>query len=612
MAIALGKSGLVAVDAEGLIKHGVDGVAGWERLKRELGFSDAGAWLQDTPSGGCHYVFSDPDGDIQPANDAKLGGYGYEVRAGGQYILGPGAFANGEGDNGRYSGMYRPLSQWSGTPAPVPAPLREYLLKIARPKPRTERPPTAEPANGEILGGAYWVQRYCRQTAPGTRHDDGLKLALQLRASMLTRADAERFMLDFADYCEGLGACQEPARVHMLRILDDVYDKPDFDLTPATPGGPLPEEPPWMTEDDVEAMTPGDTNTGRTPAMGEHPKAQVSTWLDTGKIIGPIVWAWPQWLPCGFLTLLAGSAGKGKSTLALRIAACFLRGDPWPDGSAFTGEQGCVLWCETEGAQALNLERAGKWGLPVERILNPLSDPLAEVSLDNPQHQQAIEAAARLPEVRLIIVDSLSGALGPGRDEKDSKMLTVMKWLGRLARDTGKPPLVTHHLRKRSQFETTDEVSLERVRGSTAIVQVSRLVWGMDCPDPAQKETLRMIVLKSNLGRFPPPIGLTIDDFGMNFIGAPERPRKLTRIEVAKRFLQDLLKNGPVLASVGDQGAANEDLSEPTVRRARTALGIDTAKVGDVWYWHIRGEHDEYMTAIKQMESLSSKESVTN
>jgi hypothetical protein len=231
--------------------------------------------------------------------------------------------------------------------------------------------------------------------------------------------------------------------------------------------------------------------------------------------------------------------------------------------------------------------------------------------LPDPQHQQAIEAAARLPEVRLIIVDSLSGALGPGRDEKDSKMLTVMKWLGRLARDTGKPPLVTHHLRKRGLMDTNDEVNLERVRGSTAIVQVSRLVWGMDCPDPAQKETLRMIVLKSNLGRFPPPIGLTIDDFGMNFIGAPERPRKLTRIEVAKRLLQDLLKNGPVLASVGDQRAANEDLSEPTVRRARTALGIDSDKVGDVYYWHVRGQQDEYMTAIKQMETLSSKESVT-
>ena len=558
MAIALGKSGLVAVDAEGLIKHGVDGCAGWDRLKRELGFSDAGAWLQDTPSGGCHYVFSDPDGQIRPANDDKLGGHGYEVRAGGQYIVGPGGFANSQGDNGRYSGMYRPLNQWVGCPAAVPAALREYLLRVAGYDAKSQPAPPV----GDTIPA-------------GSRNQTLASLAGTMRRRGMAQEAIEAALL-----AENATRCKPPLLDDEVRAIAASIGR-----YAATPEPALPEMPPWMAQDGVEAMTPGDTNTGYTPAMGAHPKAQVSTWLDTGKIIGPIVWAWPQWLPCGFLTLLAGSAGKGKSTLALRIAACFLRGDPWPDGSAFTGEQGSVLWCETEGAQALNLERAGKWGLPVDRILNPLSDPLAEVSLDNPQHQQAIEAAARLPEVRLIIVDSLSGALGPGRDEKDSKMLTVMKWLGRLARDTGKPPLVTHHLRKRSQFETTDEVSLERVRGSTAIVQVSRLVWGMDCPDPAQKETLRMIVLKSNLGRFPPPIGLTIDDFGMNFIGAPERPQKLKAGEIAERFLLTILAQGPVRATEVDKQAMREGISEATLNRVRKVLGVDSRKDGKNHYW---------------------------
>ena len=371
---------------------------------------------------------------------------------------------------------------------------------------------------------------------------------------------------------------------------------------PSSP--PLPEEPPWAAQDDVEAMTPGDTNTGRNPPTAPQ-KAQISSWLDLGKLLGPITWAWAQWLAIGFLTLLAGSAGKGKSTLALRIAACFLRGDPWPDGSTFTGERGWVLWCETEGAQALNLERAGKWGLNIDHIKNPLADPLGEVNLDNPQHKQAIEAAARLPEVRLIIIDSLSGALGPGRDEKDPKMLTVVKWLAHLARDTGKPVLVTHHLRKRGLLETNDEVTLDRVRGSSAIVQASRMVWGMDCPDPAQKDTLRMLVIKSNLGRFPPPIGLTIDDFGMNFTGAPERPRKPTKLETAKQFLQQLLRNGPVTADTAEQQVANEDISVGTASRAKTALRIDSRRVGETWYWYKLGEQDELMKAIEQMDKLS-------
>ena len=381
----------------------------------------------------------------------------------------------------------------------------------------------------------------------------------------------------------------------------------------------IPEEPEWLRDappgEDLagtEPLTKGDTTTGYTPAVGEHPIAQVSTWLDTGKVLGPIVWAWPHWLPCGFLTILAGATGKGKSSLALRIAGCYLAGWPWPDGSVFTGEQGSVLWCETEGAQALNLERAGKWGLPVERILNPLVDPLAEVSLDNPQHKQAIEAAARLPGVRLIVVDSLSAALGPGRDENDSRVLSVLKWLATLARDSGKPVKVTHHLRKRGQVDTSDEVNLERVRGSSAIVQVARLVWGLDSPDPTKPETLRLQVLKSNLDRFPPAIGLSIDEEGVHFTEAPERPHKPSRLEVAKGFLQDLLEHGLVTASEGEQKAANADLSEPTVRRARTALGIESDKVGDVYYWHVRGEHDELMKAIRQIQALSSRDSLTS
>src|SRR5258707_1253868 len=48
----------------------------------------------------------------------------------------------------------------------------------------------------------------------------------------------------------------------------------------------------------------------------------------------PIQWLWPGWLPAGKLTLLAGSPGTGKTTLALALAAAITRGSEWPDGAA--------------------------------------------------------------------------------------------------------------------------------------------------------------------------------------------------------------------------------------------------------------------------------------
>ena len=111
-----------------------------------------------------------------------------------------------------------------------------------------------------------------------------------------------------------------------------------------------------------------------------------STWADLEPVLGPIAWARKPWLPVGFLTGLLADQEMGKSILLLRIAACFLRGDPWPDDTPFDSDTGQVLWCEAESSQGLNWDRALRWGLPLDDILSPLPDPLDDVLLDDPRH----------------------------------------------------------------------------------------------------------------------------------------------------------------------------------------------------------------------------------
>ncbi|GAG31121.1 unnamed protein product, partial [marine sediment metagenome] len=111
-----------------------------------------------------------------------------------------------------------------------------------------------------------------------------------------------------------------------------------------------------------------------------------STWAELEPILGPITWAWKPWLPIGFLAGLLADQAMGKSILLLRIAACYLRGDPWPDETPFDGDTGQVLWCEAESSQGLNWDRARRWGLPADDILSPLPDPLDDVMLDDPRH----------------------------------------------------------------------------------------------------------------------------------------------------------------------------------------------------------------------------------
>jgi putative DNA primase/helicase len=309
-----------------------------------------------------------------------------------------------------------------------------------------------------------------------------------------------------------------------------------------------------------------------------------ATWESFQGLLGPIEWDWDRWLPRGFLVLLAGDPGCGKSGFALHIAATYIRGDPWPDGTKFTGETGVVVWCESESAQALNFERAQAWDLPLEKIMSPFENLLLDVRLDNQEHREALEKAANRPDVRLIVIDSLRGAVGG--NENDSEFSGVPMWLAGLARDTGTVILVTHHLRKRAAGETSSVVTIDRLRGSSAIAQPARLIMAIDSPNANSPERRRLSVIKSNLGKFPPPLGLRIDERGVQFGDAPAPVTKKTQVDGAAVFLRNILRDGPMLAKDVYAEAASAGFSKSSVGRAKTKYGFITAKGTEGrWRW---------------------------
>jgi hypothetical protein len=308
------------------------------------------------------------------------------------------------------------------------------------------------------------------------------------------------------------------------------------------------------------------------------------TWADLEEMIGPVEWDWPGWLAKGFMTLVVANSGDGKSSLILDIAKTYLTGSPWPDGSPFRGEIGKVLWCETEAAQVLNLDRAKKWGLPLERFITPLN-PLDNVSLDNPEHQGIIYSKARQPEAKLIVVDSFSG--GTRKDAKASNQMgAVGNFLAELARDTDKPVLVSHHLRKKNVLDGED-ITLDQVRDSSAIPQYARVVWAIDAPDADFKDRKRLYVIKNNLRRFPAPLGFEITDRGLVFGEAPKPPKKETQADKAADLLRVLLANEPKPQEFIKSEAAGVGISMATINRVKANLNIVSKKVGTVWYWSL-------------------------
>jgi len=318
-----------------------------------------------------------------------------------------------------------------------------------------------------------------------------------------------------------------------------------------------------------------------------------TTWADMSEAIGPVCWDWPGYLPSAFLTELVADSGTGKSIVALRICQTYLTGAPWPDGTPYMGASGKVLWCEAEAAQALNLERATAWGLPCANILSPLQNPLDDVNLFDDGHRGAIGAIANRDDVRLIVVDSLSGACG-GK-EKAEEMMPIVKWLAELARNTNKPVLLLHHLRKKGVFDGGDGVAKDRVRGSTVIIQPARVVWALDVPNLNEADHVRFSVIKNNLGRSPDALGLRIGDDGVKFDAAPTAPKSETQLDKAADLLRALLDSGPLPSAKVEAESKGAGISWDTMTRAQKKLGIVARRDGKlkVWTWALPAREQE-------------------
>jgi len=309
------------------------------------------------------------------------------------------------------------------------------------------------------------------------------------------------------------------------------------------------------------------------------------TFQDLDSLIGPIQWAWKGWLPLGLLSIVASEPGIGKSALALRLAASVILGLPWPDGKPFEGSRGSVLWCESEAAQAINLERAKQWGIPLNKIKLPLlENPLVDVQLDNTTHRNAVLHAAQREDVQLIVVDSLRGC--HRLDENGSESIEIVMWLAKLARDTCKPVLLTHHLRKKSHFDG-DSVNLDRLRGSSAIIQPARMIWAMDTPDPELPDHKRLSVIKSNISKFPDPIGFIVNGNGPEFGESPKPPKKDILLDQAKEHLLALLNKNPLPANEVFEALEANGISEKTTRRAKQVLSIVAFQKDGKWFWSL-------------------------
>lgn len=212
-AIHLGRSGLLVVDLD---RHegGADGLAAWDDVNRGVV-----APAVDTPSGGRHIYFRQPDGRAHGNREGVLKGRGINIRGDGGYVVAPGALrADGEG-------AYQPVTAGAIMAAPL-VPDWLYALidppsspsSAAEPEPRARAaPPLNETRLGRYADKAVTAELdVLRAAGKGGRNNQlnrsAFALGQMVGAGWLSEANATSLLTGAAQACglaadDGLPAC---------------------------------------------------------------------------------------------------------------------------------------------------------------------------------------------------------------------------------------------------------------------------------------------------------------------------------------------------------------------------------------------------------------------
>ncbi len=224
-------------------------------------------------------------------------------------------------------------------------------------------------------------------------------------------------------------------------------------------------------------------------------------------LLGSVKWLWEKWIPIGFVTLLVGEPGSSKSFLALDWVKHVILQDPWPlTSKPLRLENPCAVWIETESSQQLVTNRAESMNIPGDLLYMPGfgDDLLGQPDLVVEAHRERIVQATEELKPALLVVDSLGGAHSGG-ENKIEEVRPMLDFFARLARDRRIPVVAVHHLRKRSPGETI-EVSMERVRGSSAFSAFARSIIAVE----SNGEHRNVRVIKANLSERADPMNFAI------------------------------------------------------------------------------------------------------
>lgn len=431
---------------------------GKETISRLLGKNfEAVTPTQISGGGGHHYVFKGaPIRSPGPGVDVKNPGSGFVV-----------AWPSGHASGGEYK-WSRGLAPWEVSPALLPHSLRSKRAKTQA------SPNAAQYSFNEVETALEYVpsDEYDRWIRFGQalRHDfpvDGQQawIAWSRKSSKWQPGDESKW--------ESFDQNNTAEPVTCASILSDA--RRNFGYRPRP------------TDFDVAP---------------DPDRSLVVVEADKEKLVN-VDWLWPDHIPRGMLTLAAGEAGEGKSSVMAAIASIVTRGGEWPDGTHMNRPGRCIWLCVEDPVNSVLLPRAVAAGIDRKRltVITGVRNKDGDEMVFSLQDDLALLKAElqRQPDADFVVIDPVTAYLH-GKRRVDLNNATdlraILSPLAKLAEQQQVAIVCVTHLNK-----DEGRSFIHRVLGSQVWTAAARIVWAFGrLPDSANHEAV-MIEAKRNVGK---------------------------------------------------------------------------------------------------------------
>lgn len=301
-----------------------------------------------------------------------------------------------------------------------------------------------------------------------------------------------------------------------------------------------------------------------------------------------VSWLWYPYIPYSKITIVQGDPGEGKTTLMLQIAALLTQGKSVPDGKESFDPINVIFQGAEDGLADTIKPRLEHAGADCSKVAFIDTRGRRRLSLSD----ERFEKAVRETNAKLLIIDPLQAFLSNDVDlGKVGGIREAFAKLTLFAEETGCAIVLIGHMNKGNGGK-----SIYRGLGSIDVAAAARsiLIVGRDQEEP---HTRIIVPIKSSLAPEGDAYSFELDpEEGFRWLGPCKYTsgellgvtvNRSSKVERAKEHIKMMLKDNDMYGAEIVDRLQKLGISKRTVTTAKSELGVETYKNGNLWFWHL-------------------------